>query len=195
MTGPWDLAAATEDLETGLRELGATKDVILVSHSMAGEIATYLTIKQPTWFKGVVLVDANVPDFFTDEIVTAMNAEYTPMVASLTSAPSTRENRQLLAMAASFDEVSRSFHTAVWPASVPVVVIGSEQTPFGAGPVGDAWRAAHEQFVDGAPNRLHGRRTQRSRHHRHGQPRRDPAGNFRHCRGSVLVCVILRTSG
>ncbi|HCO56275.1 MAG TPA: alpha/beta hydrolase [Pelagibacterium sp.] len=152
--GPWDLDAATDDLETGLRELGATRDVVLVSHSIAGEIATFLTIQQPSWFKGVVMVDANVPDFYTVDMVAALSAEYTPMIAELEDAPSTPANRQLIAVAQSFEEVSRAFHRAVWPVSVPVVVIGAEETPFGeAGPVADAWRAAHQSFTTGAPNR------------------------------------------
>ena len=152
--GPWDLDAATEDLEAGLRELGATQDVVLVSHSIAGEIATFLTIKHPSWFTGVVLVDANVPDFYTDDMIAALSAEYAPIVAALEDAPSTPANRQLVAVAQSFEEVSRAFHNAVWPVSVPVVVIGAEQTPFGEeGPVADAWRAAHQNFTAGAPNR------------------------------------------
>ena len=152
--GPWDLDAATEDLEAGLRELGATQDVVLVSHSIAGEIATFLTIKHPSWFKGVVLVDANVPDFYTDDMIAALSAEYAPIVAALEDAPSTPANRQLVAVAQSFEEVSRAFHKAVWPVSVPVVVIGAEQTPFGEeGPVAEAWRAAHQNFAAGAPNR------------------------------------------
>src|SRR5690349_14304614 len=40
--GPWDPQAAAGDLEAGLHELGVTKDVVLVAHSQAGEVATYL---------------------------------------------------------------------------------------------------------------------------------------------------------
>lgn len=154
VTGPWDLEAATEDLAAGLRELGTTRNVILVSHSIAGEIATFLTIQHPSWFRGVVLVDANVPDFYTDDMVGALNGEFAPVVASLQGAPSTPASRQLVAVAESFVEVSQAFHKAVWPASVPVVVVAAGQTPFGGeGAVADAWRAAHQSFVAGAPNR------------------------------------------
>lgn len=155
VTGPWSLDAATEDLAAGLLELGATEDVILVSHSIAGEIATYLTIKHPSWFKGVVLVDANVPDFYTEEIVAGLNAEFGPMIAELRQAPTSAANRQLIAVAESFVEVSTAFHRAVWPVSVPVVVIGAEVTPFGDSPVSEIWQAAHRRFVDGAANRVY----------------------------------------
>ena len=59
--GPWSLTAAIDDLDAGLRALGATKGVVLVSHSLAGEIATGITTRHPDWFAGGVMVDANVP--------------------------------------------------------------------------------------------------------------------------------------
>src|SRR5271170_4318106 len=40
--GPWSVLSATDDQANGLQKLGATHNVILVSHSIAGEIATYL---------------------------------------------------------------------------------------------------------------------------------------------------------
>lgn len=62
---------AVSDLKAGLKSLGVTKDVVLVSHSIAGEVATNFVHKNPGWVSGAVLVDANVPDFFTDEMLTA----------------------------------------------------------------------------------------------------------------------------
>jgi len=64
VSGPWNLQSATDDLANGLAKLGATQGVIMVSHSLAGEIATELAIQHPHWLAGAVLVDANVPDFF-----------------------------------------------------------------------------------------------------------------------------------
>src|SRR5580658_5208174 len=55
--GPWSVLSATDDLANGLQKLGATHNVILVSHSLAGEIATYLAWLHPQWISGVVLVD------------------------------------------------------------------------------------------------------------------------------------------
>lgn len=71
VSGPWRVENAVSDLEAGLKELGVTKDVVLVSHSIAGEVATNFVNKNPGWVSGAVLVDANVPDFFTDEMLTA----------------------------------------------------------------------------------------------------------------------------
>jgi pimeloyl-ACP methyl ester carboxylesterase len=153
VSGAWNLHGATRDLAVGLEKLHATHHVILVSHSLAGEIATILVNQHPEWFIGAVLVDANVPDYFTDEATARAQALYAPILASIKSAPPTKAGRQLLALSESFLETSHEFHGETWPASVPVTVIVSEKTPFET--AGDAqwWRDAHAQFAKRAPNR------------------------------------------
>jgi pimeloyl-ACP methyl ester carboxylesterase len=151
--GPWDVKSATADLANGLRVLGATHDVILVAHSIAGEIATYLARQHPDWIAGAVLVDANVPEFFTDHEIDRMNKIYAPIIAAAKAAPPTNASRQLLAVSASFTETARAFHKTSWPLSVPVTVIVSETTPFEAPRDAQAWRDAHRQFAARAANR------------------------------------------
>jgi pimeloyl-ACP methyl ester carboxylesterase len=151
--GPWSVKRATDDLATGLAKLGATRDVILVSHSLAGEIATCLTQRHPRWFAGAVLVDANVPDYFTDATIAATAAEYAPAIAAARAAPPSPEGRQLLALSDSFVETSRAFHSATWPTSVPVIVIVSEKTPANTPAAAQWWRDAHARFAKGAANR------------------------------------------
>ncbi len=153
VSGAWDVHSATRDLAVGLEKLHATHRVILVSHSLAGEIATYLAGQHPEWFVGAVLVDANVPDFYTDEMITRMQVIYAPVIASLEAAPPSKAGRQLLAVSGSFVETSRAFHGATWPASVPVIVIVSEKTPFDEPADAQWWRDAHAQFAKRAPNR------------------------------------------
>ena len=151
--GPWSLESATADLERGLEKLGADHDVILVSHSIAGEIATSLTRAHPGWFKGAVLVDANVPPFFTDEEVARAMKIYEPMIAKIKTAPPSPQTRQLLAVSDSYVETSRAFHAMSWPSSVPVEVIVSEKTPLETPEDAQAWRDAEAAFAKGAPNR------------------------------------------
>jgi pimeloyl-ACP methyl ester carboxylesterase len=127
--------------------------VILVSHSIAGEIATYLIGQHPKWFVGAVLVDANVPDYFTDEAIAKMTAIYAPILAATRAAPPTKSGRQLLAVSDSFVETSHAFHGATWPASVPAIVIVSEKTPFDEPADAQWWKEAHAQFAKRAPNR------------------------------------------
>jgi pimeloyl-ACP methyl ester carboxylesterase len=151
--GPLDLPAAVADLEHGLKTLGATRNVILVSHSFAGEIATYLTGQHPDWFAGAVLEDASIPDYFTDETIAYSTKFYDATLAEMRSAPSTRETRGFLALAASWEPTTKAFHKIEWPAAVPVVVIVSEKTPVGPGAPAQWWRDAQAQFAKRAPNR------------------------------------------
>jgi pimeloyl-ACP methyl ester carboxylesterase len=151
--GPWSVQSATNDLANGLEKLGATHNVILVSHSLAGEIATYLARQHPQWLSGVVLVDANVPEVFTDNFIDRMTAIYAPIIAATKAAPPSQAGRQLLALSQSFPETSQAFHRVTWPAAVPTIVIVAAQTPFEVAADAQWWRDAHQQFVNGANNR------------------------------------------
>ena len=153
VSGAWNVHSATRDLAVGLEKLHATHRVILVSHSIAGEIATYLVGRHPEWFVGAVLVDANVPDVFTDEFIAKMTAIYAPIIAATKAAPPSKSGRQLLAVADSFAETSRAFHGVAWPASVPAIVIVAEKTPFDEPADRQWWKDAHAQFAKRAPNR------------------------------------------
>jgi pimeloyl-ACP methyl ester carboxylesterase/enamine deaminase RidA (YjgF/YER057c/UK114 family) len=152
--GPWDSGSATSDLQAGLEALGATRDLILVSHSIGGEIAAGLAQRRPEWISGVVLVDANVPDFFTDDVVTALALTFEPIVAETKAAPETPQNRQFLAVAESFSERSRAFNKVSWPTTFPIINILAEKTPFNdAVPPAQWWRDGQARFASGAVNR------------------------------------------
>ena len=73
---------AVTDLESGLTQIGANRDLVLIPHSFAGMIATYLAIRHPDWISGAVLVDTNVPEFFTDAEVSHMAPIIQPVVAA-----------------------------------------------------------------------------------------------------------------
>ena len=155
--GPWKAANAVADLETGLTDLGATRDVILVSHSEAGEIATYITREHPGQFAGAVLVDASLPQFSTGteiaRVAAATQAQVTAIEA-LQPAAVTKADRQLLALAPGYVADQRAYHQVSWPASVPATVIVSSQTPFPTSPPdAQAWRTAQAEFAKAAPNR------------------------------------------
>jgi pimeloyl-ACP methyl ester carboxylesterase len=155
--GPWKVQNAVSDLEAGLTNLGATHDVILVSHSEAGEIATYFTREHPGQVAGAVLVDASLPQFSTDtEIarVAAATQAQVKAIQALKAKSVTKADRQLLAVAANYVTDQRAYHQMTWPASVPATVIVSSQTPFPtSAPDAKAWRAAQAQFAKAAPNR------------------------------------------
>ncbi|MGW5233635.1 alpha/beta fold hydrolase [Streptomyces nodosus] len=155
--GPWKVQDAVSDLEAGLTALGATRQVILVSHSEAGEIATYATGRHPDRFAGAVLVDAALPQFSTDTEIARVAAATEAQVQQLKAkddASLTKADRQLLAVAANYVPDQRAYHQAGWPTGVPVNVIVSEQTPFPtSAPDAEAWRAAQNEFAGEARNR------------------------------------------
>jgi len=152
--GPWDGRAAASDLQAGLRELGVTRDVVLVSHSQAGEVATYFVRANPGVLSGAVLVDANLPQFFTDTEIQRIVAASTPQIEALKKQPSTKANRQLIATAEDFGPTHQAYHQVSWPDSVPVTVIVSEKTPFdGSSQDAQRWRDAAAAFVATGPGR------------------------------------------
>jgi pimeloyl-ACP methyl ester carboxylesterase len=152
--GPWKVESAVSDLESGLQKLGVTKNVTLVSHSQAGEIATYFAKDNPKVLSGAVLVDANLPPLFTDEEIARLVAFSQPQVDAAKKDPDTPENRQLISTAESFVATNKAYHTAAWPDAVPATVIVSEKTPFDGSPEDvQRWRDAAASFVQGGPHR------------------------------------------
>lgn len=151
--GPWKVENAVSDLEAGLEELGVPKDVVLVSHSIAGEVATNFAVKNPDWVSGAVLVDANVPDFFSDGMLTAFEPVVEAQRTALLAQESTKKNRQLLAVLAEYGPAHRAYHQLSWPQDVPVTVIVSAKTPFDTPDAAKLWRDAQAHFAQAAPNR------------------------------------------
>ena len=94
---PYKIEDAVTDLESGLKHLGVTHSLVLIPHSYAGAIAIYLAMRHPDWISGAVLVDTNVPEFFTDEEVAHMGPMIQPMVAEEAAAHRSKQTRTLKA--------------------------------------------------------------------------------------------------
>ncbi|MFG2848606.1 alpha/beta fold hydrolase [Kitasatospora sp. NPDC048296] len=151
--GPWKAQNAADDLAAGLTQLAVTKDVVLVSHSLAGEIATAFVQQHPDRIAGAVLVDANLPQFFTNSETAKLVAANAPQIDALKQAPQTRETRQLLAEADDYGPVHNAYHQLVWPQSIPATAIVSSQTPFPTPDDAQLWHQAQQDFANAAPNR------------------------------------------
>ena len=153
--GPFEAAASAEDLAAGLDQLALPDaPIVLASHSLAGEVATALVDAHPDLVDGAVLVDANVPQFFTPEETGRLVAANDAQLPAVEAAPQTRQTRQLLAVAEDYGPAHLAFHRLTWPQTIPVDVIVSEATPFPAGS-DDAqrWRDAEQAFASAAANR------------------------------------------
>ncbi len=152
--GPWSVESAVSDLEAGLEQLGVTEDVTLVSHSQAGEIATYFANDNPGVLSAAILVDANLPQFFTDAEIARLVAFSQPDVDAAREEPDNPANRQLISTADSFVATSTAFHQLAWPDEVPATVIVSEKTPFDGSPEDvQLWKDAAASFVQDGPDR------------------------------------------
>jgi pimeloyl-ACP methyl ester carboxylesterase len=153
VTGPWNAENAASDLEAGLTKLGTTRDVILVSHSQAGEVSTYFTNKHPNFVSGAVLIDASLPNFYTDSETARIEAANKAQIAELDGKPATKETRQLLATASNYGPMHHAYHNTSWPQNIPATVIVSSKTPFETPEDAQLWRDAQTQFANAASNR------------------------------------------
>jgi pimeloyl-ACP methyl ester carboxylesterase len=154
LPGPWNVQSAVADLQAGLKQLGVTQKVVLVSHSQAGEVATYFARANPQLLSGAVLVDANLPPFFTDAEITRLVAATTPQVEQAKKQPPTKENRQLIATAENFGPAHQAYHKLSWPNGVPTIVMVSAKTPFDGSPEdAQRWRDAAAAFAKAGPDR------------------------------------------
>jgi len=151
--GPWTAQNATSDLHAGLAQLGVTSKVILVSHSLAGEIAFRLVKEYPGLVAGAVLIDASLPEFYTPVEVARIVAANKPLIEKLKSVPLTASSRQLIALAYNYGPVHTAYHKLTWPSSIPVNVITSSQTPYTTSIDHRAWRNAAIEFAKAAANR------------------------------------------
>ena len=97
-------------------------------------MAHYFVLANPGVVSGAVLIDANVPQFFTDTQTQRLVALTTPQIEELKKAPSTKANRQLIATADNFGPTHQAYHKLSWPDSVPVTFIVSDKTPFDGSP-------------------------------------------------------------
>jgi pimeloyl-ACP methyl ester carboxylesterase len=152
---PYRMEDAVTDLESGLTQLGLTHNLVLIPHSYAGAIAIYLVMRHPDWVSGAVLLDTNVPEFFTDEEVAHMGPIIQPMVAEEAAAHPSKQTRTQKAITDAYVETSHAFHKAAWPDSIPCTVIVSARTPFPPSMTFDTelWIQAHKEFAGKAPNR------------------------------------------
>lgn len=118
-----------EGLENALKKLGFTKDLMLVSHSVGGFYQTLFASKNPKHTKAMVMIDANLPCFFTEEQLVKMKAS------------------------ANFRHTVEVMKQNPLPLKIPVVDIVSEQTLFEGTPDAQRWKDCHNDFVAAYANR------------------------------------------
>ncbi|MEV6791622.1 hypothetical protein AB0M87_06405 [Streptomyces sp. NPDC051320] len=107
----------------------------------------------PPWISGALLVDAGLPNFYTDRETAKYVAANEAQISALKGRPATKETRQLLATADEFGPTRHAYHGISWPRNVPATVIASSKTPFDTPQDAQLWRDAQAQFAKAAANR------------------------------------------
>ena len=118
-----------EGLTTALKKLGFTKDLMLVSHSVGGFYQTLFANQNSKRIKAMVMIDANLPCFFTEEQLAKMKAS------------------------SNFRHTIEVMKQNPLPLKIPVVDIVSELTLFEGTPDAQRWKDCHNDFVASYANR------------------------------------------
>ena len=154
VAGPWNPRAPPPICRPACRNSASPGTWFSSPTPRPGRLPLYFARANPGLLSGAVLVDANVPQFFTDTQNQRLIALTTPQIEALKKQPSTKANRQLIATAKDFGPTHHAYHEVSWPDSVPVTYIVSAKTPFDGSPQdAQRWRDAAAAFVAAGPNR------------------------------------------
>ena len=151
--GAFSPADAADDLAAGLKQLELPNEpVLLASHSLGGEVSTAIVNAHPGLVDGAVLIDANLPQFFTPEETARLAAATEEEVAAAKTAPQTDATRQLINLAINWGPAHLAYNKMSYPTDVPVNVLVAETTPFANSPEdAQKWRDAAAAFVAESP--------------------------------------------
>jgi pimeloyl-ACP methyl ester carboxylesterase len=143
--GAYSVEGEAADLRTLLDRCGVAGRVLVVSHSYGGFV-TLLTAAEDPRVAGLVLVDANVPGYFTPARLDALLAEYRPRY------PELREKAPALAavmipMMEAYPASARSVEQLRLPDGLVVVDIVAEHSWATTPADAQGMRDAHAAFV------------------------------------------------
>jgi pimeloyl-ACP methyl ester carboxylesterase len=133
-----------------LDAVGITAPVVLVAHSYGGFLARLVAAADPR-VAGVVLVDANLPEYFDEAVVARLLATYTPQFDELERrAPELA--RVMIPLMWAYPETVRLARAADYPSTLPTIDIVAERSWGETSAENEAMRRAHADFVAAAPD-------------------------------------------
>ncbi|UPL47567.1 alpha/beta fold hydrolase [Hymenobacter sublimis] len=142
------ILSGMQGLETGLKKLGYGKEIMLVAHSYGGLYSSLYAARHPKQVKAVVLLDAMLPCFATDDFLAGMMRDMQADIAK-----NKTEHRGRYYQTLNYPATVQAVRNAPFPASIPVMDVVAEQF-FIPNPTEAArWKACHQQFVSAQPNR------------------------------------------
>ena len=131
-----------KELETGLELLGFDDDIILVSHSYGGFYNTLYSARHPEKVKYVVMIDASIVEFYTDDIISKW--------FSTNPIEKTKENLGHYYLMKNLRNSVKIMKETEFPSDIPVIDIVSA-IPWLEKPFTDldwqSWLDSHKNFV------------------------------------------------
>jgi pimeloyl-ACP methyl ester carboxylesterase len=144
----YKLQNSLDDLKSGLDQIGAPRRFIFVGHSFGGQIGAGFVTENRDRFISAVLVDANIPSFFTPEAIDTMAATF-PKNADMSS----KSARTVAAMMKAFPDMQAEFYAMCWPKNLPITTIMSEHSSLPSARQKKHLIEAYKEFVAEASNR------------------------------------------
>ncbi|MCI4669452.1 MAG: alpha/beta fold hydrolase [Bacteroidia bacterium] len=134
-----------EDLEKGLEQLGIKENITYVAHSYGGFCAAIYADRNPEKVKSIVLLDANLPDYFTDEIMQEFVQRETPEFMNMLKEDYTGNYYEALAW-----KKTVAYRKQIsFPSDIPIIDIVAEYPPngFNKPKYQKYWTKAHQEFA------------------------------------------------
>jgi pimeloyl-ACP methyl ester carboxylesterase len=149
--GPYGVERDVLDLRSLLDRCGVDGRVLVVSHSYGGFV-TLLTAAEEPRVAGLVLVDANVPGYFTRARLDALLAEYRPRYAELRQkAPQLAA--VMIPMMEAYPASAGAVEKARLPDGLEIIDIVAQHSWATNAADAQAMRDAHAAFVRGSSSR------------------------------------------
>lgn len=138
------------DLQKALKALGYTEEIFLVSHSYGGFYSAFFASNNPNRVKGIVLIDANLKNFWTEDFLARKKSEQTEEWLSYVKEISLGVYYECLAL----EQTVRNVRKRSFPEHIPIIDLVAENPPeFSLESDRGRWKNHHQKFVDASPNR------------------------------------------
>ncbi|MEM6804500.1 MAG: alpha/beta fold hydrolase, partial [Bacteroidota bacterium] len=138
------------DLQKALKALGYNKEILLVSHSYGGFYSAFFAANTPDQVKGIVLIDANLNSFWTEDFLARKKKEQTEAWLDYVKGISLGVYYECLAL----EQTVRNVRKLSFPDHIPIIDLVAEHPPeFSLESDRDRWKAHHQKFADASPNR------------------------------------------
>jgi pimeloyl-ACP methyl ester carboxylesterase len=150
-SSPYSVVQEAEALSTALTACGVEGPIVIASHSYGGFITALVAAADPR-VAGVVLIDANIGDYFDEAAAQRVVARFTPQFEGL-SATAPDLARVLIPVIEAYPESARRVREAPFSTTLPIVDVVAETSWAETPQEREAMRAAHAAFAAASPAR------------------------------------------